>query len=94
MCTAVILLGAVLSFPVGLDSRLAQLYCPGASVYRPASCHVGWAYMLGIMTALLVVFCPVLSHYVDIDDDDDIQDCDEVVAAAATAGSSTVRLIA
>jgi len=28
--------------------------------------------MLGIMAAALVVFCPVLSHYTDIDDDDDV----------------------
>jgi len=27
--------------------------------------------MLGIVAAALVVFCPVLSHYIDIDDDDD-----------------------
>ena len=88
-CVAVILLGAVLSFPVGLDSKLAQHYCPGARMYSAGSCQVGWAYMLGIMSAALVVFCPVLSHYTDIDDD--LEDCDE---SEVIAGSSTVRLIA
>lgn len=88
-CLAVILIGAVLSFPVGLDSRLAQRYCPGARVYSAGSCQVGWAYMLGIMTAALVVFCPILSHYVDIDDD-----LDETEESGVATGSSTVRLIA
>ena len=88
---AVILLGAVVSFPVGLDSKLAQHYCPGAAMYSAGACHVGWAYMLGIMSAALVVFCPVLSHYTDIDEElDDVEDSDGVVVA----GSSTVRLIA
>ena len=89
LCTAVILLGAVVSFPVGLDSKLAQHYCPGARMYDAGSCQVGWAYMLGIMAAALVVFCPILSHYTDIDDDLDDSDESDVVA-----GSSTVRLIA
>ena len=86
---AVILIGAVVSFPVGLDSKLAQHYCPGAKIYSAGACHVGWAYMLGIMAAALVVFCPVLSHYTDIDDD--LDDCEE---SEVVAGSSTVRLIA
>ena len=90
MCVAVILLGAVVSFPVGLDSKLAQHYCPGARIYSTGrSCHVGWAYMLGIMSSALVVFCPILSHYTDIDDDLEDFDPPQVVA-----GSSTVRLIA
>jgi len=88
-CVAVILIGAVVSFPVGLDSKLAQHYCPGARIYSAGACQVGWAYMLGIMSAALVVFCPVLSHYTDIDDDLDEAEDSEVVA-----GSSTVRLIA
>ena len=88
-CAAVILLGAVVSFPVGLDSKLAQDYCPGARMYSAGSCHVGWAYMLGIMASALVVFCPILSHYTDIDDD--LEDYEE---SEVVAGSSTVRLIA
>ena len=89
LSAAVILLGSVVSFPVGLDSKLAQHYCPGARMYSAGSCHVGWAYMLGIMSAALVVFCPILSHYTDIDEELDDFDEPEVVA-----GSSTVRLIA
>ena len=85
-----ILVGAVVSLPVGLDSTLAQRYCPGARIYDAGSCHVGWAYMLGIMAAALVVFCPVLSHYTDIDED--LDDHDDSLQVAA--GSSTVRLIA
>jgi len=69
---AVILIGAVVSLPVGLDSKLARHHCPGARTFDAGRCQVGWAYMLGIMAAALVVFCPVLSHYIDIDDDDDV----------------------
>ena len=89
MWSAVILVGAVVALPVGLDSKLAQHYCPGSRTYDAGSCHVGWAYMLGIMTAALVVFCPILSHYTDVDDDLDRWEDSDVVA-----GSSTVRLIA
>lgn len=92
-----ILIGAVVSFPVGLDSKFAQHYCPGARMYNAGeSCQIGWAYILGIMSSALVVFCPVLSHYTDIDDvmDADGEHDDVTAAGAAMAATSTVRLIA
>ena len=35
-------------------------------MYSAGSCHVGWAYMLGMMGAALAVFCPFLSQYTDL----------------------------
>ena len=93
---AVILVGAVILFPVGLDSKFAQHYCPGSRMYDGGSCQVGWAYILGIMTSALVVFCPVLSHYTDIDDEIyEEGEHDDVItgSANAMAATSTVRLI-
>jgi hypothetical protein len=94
--TAVILIGAVVAFPVGLDSKLAQRYCPGARMYNAGSCQVGWAYILGIMASALVVFCPILSHYTDIDEtaDGDGEHDDVIAGGGAMAATSTVRLIA
>jgi hypothetical protein len=48
------------------------------------------------MSSALVVFCPVLSHYTDIDDliDSDNIDKDDVTNNAAMTATSTVRLIA
>ena len=47
-----ILIGAVVAFPIGLDSKFAQHYCPDSRMYDAGpSCVVGWAYILGIVTS-------------------------------------------
>lgn len=67
--SAVILIAAIFTFPLGLDSKFARHYCPGARMYNGGTCHVGWAYILGVMATALSIFCPFLSQYTDFYED-------------------------
>ena len=66
---AVILVASVTSFPVGLDSKFAKHYCPGAKLYWGGTCQPGWAYILAVMSTALSIFCPFLSQYTDFYED-------------------------
>lgn len=67
--SAVILIAAIFTFPLGLDSKFARHYCPGARMYNGGTCNVGWAYILGVMATALSIFCPFLSQYTDFYED-------------------------
>ncbi|KAI0207361.1 hypothetical protein LSAT2_007979 [Lamellibrachia satsuma] len=64
------LLAGLLSFPLGLDSELAQVYCGRCSAFDSGSCAVGWTYMIATAATALAVFCPILSRYTDMTVDD------------------------
>ena len=67
---------AALVFPLGLDSDFARKVC-GANTGRfmPGDCEIAWGYMIGIMTILLMIFCPILAKYsTNIKDYDDVEE--------------------
>ena len=64
--SVLIMIAGLLVFPLGLNSRFVQHYCQGSRIYWAGACHLGWAYMLGIMGSALAMFCPFLSQYTDM----------------------------
>lgn len=62
----VVLTAGLVVFPVGLDSPVVQHYCPGAEIYKPGGCQIGWAYLLAIVATSLAFFAPFLAQYTDI----------------------------
>merc|ERR1712226_1133667 len=55
---------ALAIFPMGFHSSFARGMCgPNTSMYNMDRCHIGWGYVLAIVTTSLVVFCPFLSKF-------------------------------
>jgi hypothetical protein len=62
----VLLIISLVVFPVGLDCSFVRHHCGAASrSYYAHHCHLGWAYVLAMMSTSLAMFCPVLSQYTD-----------------------------
>lgn len=58
-----ILLG-VLLYPLGLGSDFVRHHCgDSAAPFWAASCELGWAFMLTLVTALIGLYCPVLARF-------------------------------
>lgn len=55
-----VVISALLTYPLGFSSPFFRYYCGGAGVYNTGQCSVGWSYMLAIMGVALSVFCPIL----------------------------------
>lgn len=65
-----VVISALLTYPLGFSSPFFRYYCGGAGVYNMGQCSVGWSYMLAIMGVALSVFCPILWSFRWIKRDD------------------------
>lgn len=65
-----VVISALLTYPLGFSSPFFRYYCGGAGVYNTGQCSVGWSYMLAIMGVALSVFCPILWSFRWIKRDD------------------------
>lgn len=65
-----VVISALLTFPLGFSSPFFRYYCGGAGAYDTGQCSVGWSYMLAIMGVALSVFCPILWSFRWIKQDD------------------------
>ncbi|ELU15995.1 hypothetical protein CAPTEDRAFT_41660, partial [Capitella teleta] len=58
----VLIIISLVVYPVGLDCSFVRHHCgPHSKAYFADNCHIGWAYVLAIMSTALAMFCPVLS---------------------------------
>lgn len=68
--SVLVVISALLTFPLGFSSPFFRYYCGGAGAYDTGQCSVGWSYMLAIMGVALSVFCPILWSFRWIKQDD------------------------
>jgi len=62
---AILLITALLIFPVGMDSLAVRSVCGDSGIFDPGECTVGWTYVLLLTCSAMCCLLPVLSHYTD-----------------------------
>ncbi|KAL7647636.1 UNVERIFIED_CONTAM: hypothetical protein RMT77_001236 [Armadillidium vulgare] len=56
-------------YPLGLGSSFTRGVCGNkATIYSAGSCHIGYAYMLALVSTALAAYCPVLARLITYKD--------------------------
>lgn len=62
-----VMIAGLFIYPLGFNSKFIRKHCGGgSSMYNSDQCEVGWGLILAVVGTALAMFCPVLSHYTDM----------------------------
>ena len=65
--SVLVMIAGLFIYPLGFDSKFIRKHCgEGSSMYNCDQCEVGWGLVLAGVGTALAMFCPVLSHYTDM----------------------------
>lgn len=65
--SVLVMIAGLFIYPLGFNSKFIRKHCGGgSSMYNSEQCEVGWGLVLAVVGTALAMFCPVLSHYTDM----------------------------